>query len=66
MSEAKQAGCGEAQWNRDNWPIAAAMNGFPGVLPDGSLVQDQPADHWAETLQQVVDAGFTEFDPSDS
>ena len=66
MSEAKQAGRCEARWNRDNWPIAAAMNGFPGVLPDGSLVQDQPADHWAETLQQVVDAGFTEFDPSDS
>ena len=51
--------CSKTKWNRDNWPIAAAMNGFSGVLPDGSLVQDQPADHWAATLQQVVDAGFT-------
>ncbi len=66
MSEEKKSGCCETKWNRDNWPIAAAMNGFSGVLPDGSLVQDQPADHWAATLQQVVDAGFTEFDPSDS
>ena len=45
MSEAKQAGCGEAQWNRDNWPIAAPRTGFPGVLTDGNLEQDQPADH---------------------
>lgn len=53
-------------WNCDNWPIAAAMNGFPGILPDGSLVQEQSVDQWAATLQTVVDAGFTEFDPSDS
>ena len=53
-------------WNWDNWPIAAAMNGFPGILPDGSLVQEQSVDQWAATLQTVVDAGFTEFDPSDS
>ena len=52
--------------NRNNWPIASAMNGFPGVLPDGTSVQDQTIDQWAETLQQVVDAGFTEVDPSDS
>ena len=51
MSEEKKSGCCETKWNRDNWPIAAAMNGFSGVLPDGSLVQDQPADHWAATLQ---------------
>ena len=54
------------QRNRDNWPIAAAMINFPGVLPDGSLVQDQSVDQWAESLQQVVDAGFTELDPTDS
>ena len=52
--------------NRDNWPIAAAMINFPGVLPDGSLVQEQSVDQWAESLQQVVDAGFTELDPTDS
>ncbi|MBS1226849.1 MAG: xylose isomerase [Proteobacteria bacterium] len=52
--------------NRNNWPIAAAMINFPGVLPDGSLVQEQSVDQWAATLQQVVDAGFTELDPTDS
>ena len=51
---------------RDTWPIAAAMINFPGVLPDGSLVQDQSVDQWAESLQQIVDAGFTELDPTDS
>ena len=34
MSEEKKSGCCETKWNRDNWPIAAAMNGFTGVLPD--------------------------------
>ena len=66
MSQTTQTGCCATKWNRDTWPIAAAMNGFPGVLPDGSRVQDQSVDQWAATLQQVVDAGFTEFDPSDS
>ena len=62
MSETKQT----PPWNRDTWPIAAAMINFPGVLPDGSLVQEQSVDQWAATLQQVVDAGFTELDPTDS
>lgn len=55
-----------APWNRDNWPIASAMIGMPGVLPDGSLVQDQPAEHWAGALETIADAGFTEVDPTDS
>lgn len=62
MTQAKKS----TPLNRDNWPIAAAMINFPGVLPDGSRVQDQSADQWAESLQQVVDAGFTELDPTDS
>ena len=62
MPETKQ----NPPWNRDNWPIAAAMINFPGTLPDGSLVQEQSVDQWAASLQQVVDAGFTELDPSDS
>ncbi len=61
-----QGKCCNTRLNRDNWPIAAAMNGFPGILPDGTSVQDQTIDQWAETLQLVVDAGFTEVDPSDS
>jgi sugar phosphate isomerase/epimerase len=54
------------KWNRDNWPIAAAMIQFPNRLPDGSSVQDQPAEAWAKTLSDVADAGFTELDPTDS
>lgn len=53
-------------WNRDNWPIAAAMIQYPNRLPDGGSVQDQPAEGWAKTLQDVADAGFTELDPTDS
>lgn len=48
------------------WPIAAAMLQFPNVHPDGSSVQDDPADAWAATLTEVADAGFTEVDPTDS
>ncbi len=65
MSDRGTKGC-KTRWNRDTWPIAAAMINFPGVLPDGSLVQDQSVDQWAESLQQIVDAGFTELDPTDS
>ncbi len=53
-------------YTRNNWPIAAAMINFPGVLPDGTRVFDQTAAEWAETLEDVVDAGFTELDPTDS
>lgn len=49
-----------------HWPIAAAMINFPGVLPDGSSVQDQPVATWRDTLQQVADAGFDYLDPTDS
>ncbi len=52
--------------NRANWPIAAAMIPFPGTLPDGTSVQDQSVEGWAATLAEVVDAGFTELDPTDS
>ncbi|MEO8409904.1 MAG: TIM barrel protein [Propionivibrio sp.] len=52
--------------NRDNWPIAAAMNPYPNILPDGSSVQEQTVEQWRATLAEVVDAGFTELDPTDS
>ena len=48
------------------WPIAAAMINFPGVLPDGTSVQDQDVAGWEETLRQVADAGFDLLDPTDS
>ena len=50
----------------ENWPIAAAMIQYQSVLPDGSSTQDQSAEGWATTLADVVDAGFTEVDPTDS
>lgn len=48
------------------WPIAAAMINFPGVLADGTTVQDQPVEAWRDTLQQVADEGFELLDPTDS
>lgn len=42
------------------------MNPYPNVLVDGSSVQDQTPDQWRATLSEVVDAGFTELDPTDS
>jgi sugar phosphate isomerase/epimerase len=54
------------RYNRDSWPIAAAMIQYPNILKDGSSVQDQPAEAWAKTLADVSDAGFTHLDPTDS
>ena len=56
----------ETPWNNETWPIAAAMIQYPNILPDGSSVQDQSVEGWAETLSDVVHAGFTELDPTDS
>ena len=55
-----------ARWTADSWPIAAAMIPFPGVLPDGRLVQDAGPEAWARNLADVADAGFTAVDPTDS
>ena len=49
----------------ENWPIAAAMIQYGNTLPDGSSVQDQSAEGWAETLDDVAGVGFTELDPTD-
>jgi len=54
------------QYDRDTWPIAAAMIPYPGILPDGGLVQEASAEAWAATLAEVADAGFTCLDPTDS
>ncbi len=55
-----------SELTNQNWPITAAMIQYPNALPDGSSVQDQSPEGWATTLQDVVDAGFTELDPTDS
>ncbi len=53
-------------WTAETWPIAAAMIPFPGVLRDGSPVQDAAPEVWAADLGQVVKAGFGAVDPTDS
>jgi sugar phosphate isomerase/epimerase len=53
-------------YNALDWPIAAAMLQFPSVTKKGQLVQEQGADEWAESLQEIADAGFTYVDPTDS
>lgn len=56
----------DRNWTRETWPIAAAMIQYPNILADGTSVQDQSAEAWAATLEDIVDAGFTELDPTDS
>jgi sugar phosphate isomerase/epimerase len=53
-------------YDRNTWPIAAAMIQYQNVLPDGRSVQDQTAEEWAASLDEVADAGFTDVDPTDS
>ena len=55
----------DTTWTNETWPIAAAMIPYPNTLPDGTSVQDQSVEGWAETLSDVVHAGFTELDPTD-
>jgi sugar phosphate isomerase/epimerase len=55
-----------SSWTRRDWPIAAAMIPYPNRLPDGRSVQDASPEEWAATLSDIVDAGFTELDPTDS
>ncbi|TVY98979.1 sugar phosphate isomerase/epimerase [Trebonia kvetii] len=50
----------------DDWTIAAAMLPFPSVLPDGTLVQDAPAERWHYSLSEVAALGFRHVDPTDS
>ncbi|NAZ87254.1 TIM barrel protein [Kineococcus sp. T90] len=51
---------------RENWPITVPMMPHPHVLPDGTTVQDQPAEGWAATLEVMTDAGYTSIDPTDT
>jgi sugar phosphate isomerase/epimerase len=53
-------------FTRDAWPIAAAMLQFPALTKGHQSVQDQDAAGWAAALEEVADAGFTHFDPTDS
>ncbi|WP_369054652.1 sugar phosphate isomerase/epimerase family protein [Kineococcus terrestris] len=42
------------------------MMPHPHVLADGTTVQEQSAEGWAETLEVMVDAGYTSIDPTDT
>ncbi|MFI5085682.1 MAG: hypothetical protein ACHP7K_07105, partial [Actinomycetales bacterium] len=53
-------------YTAENWPIAAALLQFPGTLPDGSSVQDAPAEQWQNVFSQVAGAGFSNVDLTDS
>ena len=53
-------------YDSTNWPIAAALLQFPGTKPDGTSVQDEPAERWAQTLREVRDVGFNAIDLTDS
>ena len=53
-------------FDRTTWPIAVSMNQYPNILPDGRSVEEQTAEEWAATLADVADAGFTDFDPTDT
>jgi sugar phosphate isomerase/epimerase len=49
-----------------DWPIAGALLQFPGVKPDGTVVQDAPPEEWVATFTEVADAGFKYIDLPDS
>lgn len=55
-----------APYDSASWPIAAALLQYPGRKPDGTLVQDAPANEWADTLAQVSAVGFNAVDLTDS
>ncbi len=40
LSNPEESAMAPRKWNRDNWPIAAAMISIPNLLPDGRSVQD--------------------------
>ncbi|WP_159499790.1 sugar phosphate isomerase/epimerase [Microbacterium sp. 18062] len=61
-----QAPLGGVRDDEGDWPIAAAMINFPGVRRDGSAVQDDPPERWADTIAEVARAGFDHLDPTDS
>lgn len=53
-------------YDSTNWPIAAALLQFPGTKPDGTSVQDESAEGWAQTLREVRNVGFDAVDLTDS
>lgn len=52
--------------DRDTWPLAVCMHGFPPVAPDGTRLQDAEPDVWDDLFAQVAALGFTEIELADS
>lgn len=50
----------------DNWPIAANMLSFGSRTPDGTPNVDASVASWRSQLQQIVDLGFSDVDPTDA
>ncbi|HEY5222962.1 MAG TPA: sugar phosphate isomerase/epimerase family protein [Microbacteriaceae bacterium] len=53
-------------YTAETWPIAAALLPFPATRGDGNRVQDAPAADWLDVFREVVDAGFSDVDLTDS
>lgn len=53
-------------YTAETWPITAALLQFPGTDATGQHINDADASAWAEVLQEVKDAGFTNADLTDS
>lgn len=51
-------------YTAENWPIAAKMN-FGNRTHDGVKMNDADISEWRECFQQIVDLGFTAYDPID-
>lgn len=50
----------------ENWPITAALIQYPGVMRNGTVVQEADPAVWVETFRDVADAGFASADITDS
>ena len=55
-----------SRYTADDWPITAALLQFAGVDPQGTPVNDAEPEHWQSVFGEVVEAGFTGVDLTDS
>jgi len=53
-------------FNRDDWPIAAAMLQFPAVDRDGTRVQDSDPERWQSTFTEIRETGFADVEINDN
>lgn len=53
-------------YDRDTWPIAVCMHGFPPVAADGTRLHDAAPEVWDDLFAQVAALGFTAIELADS